>query len=84
MVLEYHCWYTANIVIISVFNAFSIGSGFMAAVLLRVKRDVILFEACFFHLIELADPELIAHSLDKLDLLTLISSHHCVRVHRHI
>ena len=37
-VLEYYSWYTANIVNISVFNALSVGSGFVAAVLLCIKR----------------------------------------------
>ena len=32
-------WYSANIVTLSVFNALSIGSGLVAAVLLCVKRE---------------------------------------------
>ena len=39
LVLEYFCWYTANIVTISVFNALSIGSSLVSAVLRCVKRD---------------------------------------------
>ena len=35
-------WYSANIVTLSVFNALSIGSGLVAAVLLCVKREDIL------------------------------------------
>ena len=38
LVLEYCCWYTANTVNISVFNALSIGGGFVAAVLLCIER----------------------------------------------
>jgi hypothetical protein len=42
-VLEYyHCWYTANIVNTSVFDAFSIGSGIVAAVLLCVSNGATL------------------------------------------
>ena len=37
LVLEYYCWYTENIVTISVLNALSIGSGLEAAVLLLMK-----------------------------------------------
>ena len=40
LVLEYSSWYSANIVIISVFNALSIGSGLIVAVFLCMKRDV--------------------------------------------
>ena len=40
LVLEYSSWYTGSIVIISVFNALSIGSGLVAAVLLCMKQEV--------------------------------------------
>ena len=38
LVLEYDCWYAANIVTKSIFNTLSIGSGPVAAVLLCIKR----------------------------------------------
>ena len=38
LVLEYYCWYTANIVTRSVFNALSFGGGLVAAVLLCMKQ----------------------------------------------
>ena len=41
---KYCCWYTTNILNISVFNAFSIGGGPVAAVLLCIKRDDILIK----------------------------------------
>ena len=41
LVLEYYCWYTANAVTISVFNALSIEGGLVAAVALRIKRGII-------------------------------------------
>ena len=40
LVLEYCCWYTANIVNISVVDALSIGVGFVAAVSLCMKREL--------------------------------------------
>ena len=33
-ITKYYCWYTANTLNISVFNALSLGSGLVAAVLL--------------------------------------------------
>ena len=45
LVLEYWCWYTANIVNISVFNALSIGSGLVAAEQLCTKREAIISHA---------------------------------------
>ena len=44
LVLEYCCWYTANILNISVFDALSTGSGHVAAVGLCVKREEIVEE----------------------------------------
>ena len=42
LALEYYCWYTTNIVSISVFNSLSMGSGLVVAVFLCVKRDDII------------------------------------------
>ena len=36
---KYYCWYTANILNISVFDALSIGSGLVAAVLLCIEQE---------------------------------------------
>ena len=38
LVLEWYCWYTANILTTTVFDALSIGNGLVTAVLLWMKR----------------------------------------------
>ena len=47
VLVEYHCWYTANIVNISVFDALSIDSGLVTAVKLCMKREVSEVEVFF-------------------------------------
>jgi len=39
LVLEFTCWYSANLLNIPVFSALSIGSTHVAAVILYMKRE---------------------------------------------
>ena len=48
LVLEYWCWYTANVVKISILNALSIGSGLVVAVLPRTKRGTVFGTPTWF------------------------------------
>ena len=64
-VLEYYCWYTANIVTISVYGALLIGSDFVAALLLCMKWEIL------FDYISTTQKKISIISLLKMDELSI-------------